>query len=140
MKKSIKTKLEKLVSVLNDLKIDVSGILFTDRDQLYEASDTEQAQFLKNPHILQWSVRELKYVGRVYHNDCFIYCLQALVGIELYMYYYIECDTNKDCKFNYIDGKNSLSNLGDNLFETGDIDTPYSLSKKLDDYIQIYSK
>jgi len=56
------------------------------------------------------------------------------------MYYYIECDTNKDCKFNYIDGKNSLSNLGDNLFETGDIDTPYSLSKKLDDYIQIYSK
>jgi len=41
MKKSIKTKLEKLVSVLNDLKIDVSGILFTDRDQLYEASDTE---------------------------------------------------------------------------------------------------
>lgn len=149
MKKSIKTKLEKLVSVLNDLKIDVSAVLCANHKQQYETPDREWAQFLKKPHILRWSVQELSYeavyptyfeTDKKYPEECFYYHLEASVDEEVYIIYSIQCDEEKDCELNYDDGNNAISDLATKLFDLDGTYTPESLSKKLDEYIEIYSK
>ena len=143
MKRIIKTKLKKLASVLNDLEIDVSTILFAYRNQLHEDINNEWAQFLKKPHILKWTVRVADYEnvhGTEYHKDCFIYFLTASVGSEEHIEYLIQCNEEKQCEIDFSEGSNEIFDFATKLIYQEDIDSRESLSKKLDEYIQYYSK
>ncbi len=144
MKKIIKTKLEKLASVLNDLEIDVSVVLFAYREESSaETSNYDKSELLKKPHILKWTVKVVNYEiahDTKFHKDTFYYCLTASIDDELYIEYDIECDELKQCSINFFDGKDETYYLALNLINTEDMYTRESLSKKLDDYIQMYSK